>query len=241
MSDVVNGDLQLYFVRIINLLRDDVVFSKDKAIGYVAKDLGLHQLLPYFLQFIFGQITLHFQEHGLIDTLIGLALALVTNESMGSELYVHSFLKIAFAVLVGVGMQTPLCDDDKMLREHAAELLGVIVKKYRREYPTIHQAVFSSLVRFLFEAETSLAAHYGALLGIRELGEWAVLALMPHLKVYYRAIAEEIEVEDGKQFSEVAAIAGLLHRIAEEVTEGCTDAILTIEAGRLCECIGGRT
>jgi transcription initiation factor TFIID subunit 6 len=235
VSDVVNGDLQLYFVRIVNLLKDDTVFSNDIAISSLGRDLGLHQLLPYFLQFIFGQIVLHFQEGHLINTLVSLTISLVRNPSIGSELYVHSFLKIAFAVLVGVGLGTAL-DDDRALRTHAAELLGVVVRKYRREYPAIEQVVFNSLIAQLFSAETTLGAHYGALLGIRELGPTAVATALPHLASYWAAIAWETNAEDKKQFTEVAAIAQLLRRIAEDARAAADHAGA---AAALAALIGG--
>jgi transcription initiation factor TFIID subunit 6 len=238
-SEVVNGDLQLYFVRILNLLKDDTVYSKDLAIRSLANDIGLHQLLPYFLQFIFGQITLHFQEIQLMDTLLGVSIALVLNDSIGSELYVHAFLKIGFAIILGVGIGNSVYEDERGLRAHAAELLGVVVKKYKREYPTIHYPVFNSLVECLFGMERTLGVHYGALLGIRELGGWAVKAILPHLKAYYRGIVGEVEVDDKRQFSEVERIGGLVRKIVEEVKEGGEmDGELEIVVNELCEWFG---
>jgi len=215
VSDVVNSDLQLYFIRIINLLRDDSVYSKDTELFRLSTEVGIHQLLPYFLQFIFGQISLHCQDLQLMDILISMTSALVKNPALGSELYVHSFLKIAFVALVGSDLTTAVHDDDTRLRDHAAELLSLICRKYSVSYPGIESAIHNQLVLYLFKADNSLAAHYGALSGIRSLGVKSMMAVMPQLKSYYKIVSLEAKSADSRQAAAVGRIALLLRQIMD--------------------------
>jgi hypothetical protein len=150
ITDVVKNELQLYFVKVINLLRDDLIDPNIPARQCLASDLGLHQLLPYFLDFIFGQMTTHYQDVVLMEFLIQLATALIRTRSMVPARYVHPLLKIAFSTTIRLSFADTLHDDDRGLRIQGAELLGEIMKRFGAEYPNVGRIVFNALVDCLF-------------------------------------------------------------------------------------------
>jgi transcription initiation factor TFIID subunit 6 len=233
VGDVVNGDLQLYFIRTINLLRDDLVFSKDSALHSLANDACLQQLLPYFLEFIFGQMTLHFQEIQMMDTLIAVARSLVCNKALCSELYVHPLLKIAFSGLLGLDYASLIQDEDNRLREHSAELLRMICQKYELAYPDIRIVAFNHLVDQLFECNITLAAQYGALLGIMALGSEYVERIVLHLPLYWGLVRLERESEDQRQHYWVEVLRIGLRCIAGDMLDSDRPEEVKIAARRL--------
>lgn len=188
VGDVLCNDLQIYYIRIINLLRDDVLNSKLCALNCLTNDNGIQQLVPYFLQFIFGQMVLNYQDVGLMTTLIEMTKALVLNENICTYYYIHSFLKIAFSGLHGLDNSSRVYEDDLSLREVSAELLSIICEKYEEIYPSIRTHVFNSLTKTLFNIQTTLNAHYGSLCGIELLGSEYVSHVLPHLQSYLNII-----------------------------------------------------
>jgi transcription initiation factor TFIID subunit 6 len=116
-GEVLSPALQIYYVKILNSLRDDHVFSHDSAFQSLSTDTGLQQLLPYFLQYLVGQITLEFQDISQFKILLEMTASLVRNPALSSELYVHTFLKIVFSGLVGADMASPIHDDDTAVRD----------------------------------------------------------------------------------------------------------------------------
>ena len=184
VGDVLCNDLQLYYIKIINLLRNDTLNSKLYAINCLTNDNGIQQLIPYFLQFIYGQMTLNYQDVGLMTILIEMTKALVLNKNLCTSYYMHSFLKIAFSGLNGFDYSGRIYEEDFSLRELSADLLSIICKKYEPIYSSIRIHVLNALIKTLFNPTTTLNAHYGALCGIESLGMKYVSHLLPHLVSY---------------------------------------------------------
>ncbi|KAH0787663.1 transcription initiation factor TFIID, subunit TAF6 [Histomonas meleagridis] len=187
-GDVITGELQLFYVRIINLMHEDLLNSKESALNCLVNESGFQQLLPYFLQFIYGQMILNYQDVQLMTILIQMTRALAANKYLTSDHYVHCFLKIAFSGLLGFGFTTKEYKEDFLLRENAAELISILSDKYERSYPSIKLSIFNSLIKALFDPATTLNAHYGALCGIEALGVKAIEHIKPHLKSYEKFI-----------------------------------------------------
>ena len=217
VGDSVHWSLVCYFLRMVNLLRDDLVLSKDPALERLATDAGLEPLIPYFLQFIFAQIMGRLREVPVLGTMADVTSAMLRNPCLRSPIYAHAFLKIGFSLLIGADYGSIVQDDDTTMRDQAARLLALMCETFQDAFPSIWHAVFNRLVACLFSPNTSLAAHYGALVGIQALGPAYSSKILPHLPSYFRMIRAEAKYGCDRQVFCVNTLKFALRRMAEGV------------------------
>ena len=199
VHDVLNNTLQLYYAYILNLIRDDNLYIRDTALSRIMTDIGLQQLLPYFLQYIIYNMTIHYQNVDLMINLVNITKCLVKNPSLCSNLYTHTFLKIIFSSLVGADYTSTLHGDDTKLRELSADVLKLIVEKFQPCFADMKICIFNSLIGILFDPNAALMAHYGALCGIEAIDCDAVKYIIPHLKHYLKMMNFEIHSFNPRQ------------------------------------------
>lgn len=192
-DDLLSDELQKFFVNTINRLRYDTVNSLDRTLDEITYEDKMQPLIPYFIQWAFGKMTLGLQNSHEMLTVLKLIHAIAVDKSVNVPLYAHSLLKIAFTGLLSISLSED--GDDREVRETAAHLLKVICDRSKTDFPQIREVTFNSLTSALFSGTNSLAAHYGALLGIRDLGPLFFEAFMPHIRFYVSCIAKELNVK----------------------------------------------
>ena len=197
-DDVLSNEHQKYFISTINLLRSDTVHTLDVDLYMISEEDKMQPLLPYFLQFITGKMTLELHNVKSMKVLIRFTLALLQNKSMNIPLFAHPFLRIVFSALLSSNVSSSdpsssytICDTD--VRRYAAEALAVLVCRCECCFRDMREVVFNSLTQTLFNPDTSLYAHYGAILGIKAIG--FIRNILPHLKSYLRFIKFELHNE----------------------------------------------
>jgi len=211
VGDVLNPELQADFVKTINMLRDDTSYTSVKALYFLRNEEGIQPLLPYFLQFIFGEITLHYNDIVLMELIIGVSNSLIGNNNLCVSLYAHSFIRIAFSVLLGQDSASFSVDEDCDLREKAASLLETTCERCSDGYPQISVSSFNALIHKLFDYRTTLAAQYGALCGISSLGTGSVERVLTHMPSYCRLLAIERNIGSRRQCAFIQRIKAKIH------------------------------
>lgn len=194
-DDILSNEHQQYFISTIKLLRNDTVNTLDCSLKKISEEDKLHTLLPYFLQYITGKMTLEFNNVKSMKVLIRFTLALLQNKSMNIPLYAHPFLRIVFSALLSSNVSSSDTSSsytiyDADIRRYAAEALSVLVYRCESCFCDMKEVIFNSLAQSLFNPDTSLNAHYGAILGMKEIG--FIGYALPHLKSYLRLIKFEL-------------------------------------------------
>ena len=64
-------------------------------------DPGLHQLVPYFIQFIAEQITNQLRNIEILSTMLEVILALVDNKTIFLDPYVHALMPCILTFIIG--------------------------------------------------------------------------------------------------------------------------------------------
>lgn len=190
-NDVLCREYQKFFLSIVNLLRYDSVFSIENALNKIVDENKLQPIVPYFIQFIFGKITINLDKPKEMIVLMRFALALGLNNSIYLGMYVHSFLKIAFTGLLSLSFNDSSGEFDVSIRDYSAELLGVICNRCHYYFKDMKIVIFNSLVNALFDTKLTLNSHYGALVGIMSLGDEFSKRLIPHLNSYLHIVKRE--------------------------------------------------
>jgi len=83
VKHILSKELQLYYERVCSALMDETnEHLHGAALSSLRHDPGLHQLLPYFLQFVSEKITQKLRDMFVLDQMMHLMHALLENESL---------------------------------------------------------------------------------------------------------------------------------------------------------------
>ncbi|CCH57949.1 hypothetical protein TBLA_0A01500 [Henningerozyma blattae CBS 6284] len=109
---VLSRELQLYFDKVVEALTSsssspDSSHLRSAALTSLRTDSGLHQLVPYFIQFIAEQITHHLNDLDLLTSILEMIYSLLSNESIFLDPYIHSLMPSILTLLLAKKLGTP--------------------------------------------------------------------------------------------------------------------------------------
>lgn len=96
VKHILSKELQIYFERVCGALLDES--NKDfqvAALSSLRNDPGLHQLVPYFVQFISEKVTHNLKNIFILTQMMQLTSALIDNESLYLDPYVGECLHLS--------------------------------------------------------------------------------------------------------------------------------------------------
>ena len=89
VKHVLSKELQLYFEKICSALLDETNNDyRIAALASIASDPGLHQLVPYFVQFIAEKITHTLKSYFVLEQMLELTHSMLDNKSLHIDPYV---------------------------------------------------------------------------------------------------------------------------------------------------------
>ncbi|KAF2455464.1 hypothetical protein BDY21DRAFT_66214 [Lineolata rhizophorae] len=224
VKHVLSKELTLYFDRIIGaILHDTSEENRLAALASLRTDPGIHQLVPYFTQFVAEKVTHNLKDLFVLTQMMHLISALLDNPSLYLEPYVQSIIPSALTCLIGkrLGSGTeanPLAHFD--LRELVASLINAIARKYGAEYKNLRPRLARTLLKNLLDPNKSFGSHYGALIGLNGLAgaEGFRTLVLPNLKYYDVLLKEGLADETRKLEAEMVlgAILRGMHLLEKE-------------------------
>ncbi|EGV66184.1 histone H4-like TAF Taf6, SAGA complex subunit [Yamadazyma tenuis] len=214
VKHVLSKELKLYFDKVV-----DVLLSKDpekeglqnSALNSLKNDPGLHQLVPYFIQFVAEQITNQLRDIDILTTMLQVISALADNRSIFLDPYVHALMPCILTLLLAknIGPNVKDFNDENgksalkrnlAVREFAAILLKHIIVVYGSSYSTLKARVTRTLLRALLDSSKPIGTHYGALLGLKNMGNEVIkLVLIGNLKLWYNSVIDGINNDFAKE------------------------------------------
>ena len=101
VKHVLSKELQLYFEKICSALLDESNNDyRVAALASIRSDPGLHQLVPYFVQFIAEKVTHNLKNLFVLTQMMQLTTAMLDNSNLYVEPYVWRFPVSAFDCVV---------------------------------------------------------------------------------------------------------------------------------------------
>ncbi|CAK7903514.1 transcription initiation factor TFIID subunit 6 [[Candida] anglica] len=237
VKHVLSKQLQLYFDKVVEVLIStdpEKEQLKYAALTSLRNDPGLHQLVPYLIQFVAEQITNQLRNINILSTMLEVISALVENKTIFLDPYVHALMPCILTLLLAKRIgpnvanggssaavskaenvkssdamevddedkttssneksSTKDTDSDSLLqqlavREFAAVLLHHIIRVYGSSYTTLMPRVTRTLLRALLDASKPVGTHYGALLGLQNMGSEVIkLVLIGNLKMWCNSV-----------------------------------------------------
>ena len=89
VKHVLSKELQVYFEKICSALLDESNNDyRIAALASIASDPGLHQLVPYFVQFIAEKVTHSLKSRFVLEQMLLLTHAMLNNKTLNVDPYV---------------------------------------------------------------------------------------------------------------------------------------------------------
>ena len=228
VKHVLSKELQLYFERICAAIMDDNN-EEYRAAAFMSlkTDPGLHQLVPYFVQFVADKVTHNLKSLFTLTQSMQLIAALLENPSLYIAPYVPSIVPSVLTCLIGKHLGTAAQDGATThfaLRDYAGSLLSSIARKYGPSSSTLKPRIAHSCLKHWLDSHKPFGTHYGALLGLTMIAgpDGVRTLILPNLKVYDTHLQTGLQ-DDGKR-EQAEYVVGAIFKALEKLEEDGVDA-----------------
>ncbi|GJN21304.1 hypothetical protein PR202_gb08769 [Eleusine coracana subsp. coracana] len=175
VKHVLSKELQMYFDKIaeLTLSRSDTPLFKEALVS-LAKDSGLHPLVPYFSYFIADEVTRSLSDLPVLFALMRVVQSLLRNPHIHIEPYLHQLMPSMITCIVAKRLGHRLSDNHWELRDFSANLVASVCRRFGHVYHNLQTRLTKTLIHAFLDPAKSLTQHYGAVQGISALGPSAV-------------------------------------------------------------------
>ncbi|KAL1970844.1 hypothetical protein VTN77DRAFT_2678 [Rasamsonia byssochlamydoides] len=223
VKHILSKELQLYFEKVCNAFLDESSEEyRTSAYSSLREDPGLHQLVPYFVQFIAEKVTHSLKDIFVLTQVMRMTEALIQNKSLYVDPYVASLVPPVLTCLIGrqLGGNNADLSEKFALRDLAASLLGLIAKKYSHASHTLKPRLARSCLKNFLDPSKPFGTHYGAIIGLHAVGGPEVVRelILPNLKPYEKLLRDAI-MEDGPRRPEAEKVLGALLAVLSTLQE----------------------
>ncbi|KAK0720165.1 TAF6-like protein [Lasiosphaeris hirsuta] len=232
VKHVISKELILYFDKIQAAILDDdpddeKMRLRAAALDSVRADPGLHQLLPYFVNFITNQVTHRLDDLFVLRQMMELAEALIQNPNLYLNPYASSLSAPVLTCLMSrklggsEGGTDPIQDQYK-LRELAASLLGMIAKKYAKDNARLRPRLTRTCLKNFLDPSRSPAVLFGAICGLSATGgpEAVRVLVLPVMKSFNNEILQPLHDKGEVGTLQYEALVGGVMKAVETLAEG---------------------
>lgn len=208
------------------------------------QDAAVTPLLPYFFHHLMTNYSIN--DRNIITTFedrLNLARSLVVNPNLRLEMYLIQLINLSITALL-MGFNDPVLES-YTLRENAAELLNLIIKKYSDEYTSLRMRITDYLVKtFIDRRNTTLQIKLGAAIGLSVIGAEVVRKiiipqfprLMQHLEDQNRST--EAKILSFKFRAVLLKICGdAFHADTQEALELTGSPNLPVDVAEMYNCL----
>lgn len=197
IKHIISNELVLYFDKIQAAVLDDnpdeeVLRLREAALDSVRSDPGLHQLVPYFVNFVANQITHRLDDVFALRRTMELTAALVANPHLFLDPYASPLCAPVLTCLIarrigpaeGSLSASFSPESTYALRELAASLLGQLARKFAHSNALLRPKLTRTCLKVLLEPTRPAPVLYGAICGLAAAGgpEAVRVLVLPNLR-----------------------------------------------------------
>ncbi|UKZ72705.1 hypothetical protein TrVFT333_000339 [Trichoderma virens FT-333] len=225
VKHIVSKELILYFDKIQAAILDDnpdeeVIRLRQAALGSVRDDPGLHQLVPYFINFIMDRVTHQLDDTFTLKQMMELTNALIENKSLFLDPYASSLSAPVLTCLMARKLGTEDGQDSLKeqydLRQLAASLLGRIARKYSASNSLLRPKLTRTCLKYFLDPTKPPAVLYGAIHGLLEAGgmEAIRVLVLRNLKSFDSGILQPLKEKSEGSIEYEMLVQGLVQAVA---------------------------
>ncbi|EWC47433.1 hypothetical protein DRE_00401 [Drechslerella stenobrocha 248] len=202
---IIAVELQMFFERVTTAITDpDNDRLRDAAISAIRTESTIHQLLPYFVQYVCERVT-HDMKGDLfiMRSMLDICAALLENESLQIEPYVvplcPPIITCLLAKQIGPDPNSQLSTFP--LRDYAASIVGTICRRFGESSHDLKARLARSFLKNFIDNTKPYATHYGSILGLASMGvtDAIKVLILPNVKTFEEFIRDEINGDGPKK------------------------------------------
>lgn len=225
VKHIVSKELILYFDKIQAAILDDspdeeVVRLRQAALGSVRDDPGLHQLVPYFINFIMDRVTHNLDDTFTLKQMMELTNALIENKSLFLDPYASPLsapvLTCLMARKLGSDDGPNALGEQYELRQLAASLVGRIARKYAASNTLLRPKLTRTCLKYFLDPTKPPAVLYGAVQGILEAGgaEAVRVLVLRCLKLFDEQILQPLKDKSEASTDYEMLVQGIIQAVS---------------------------
>ncbi|XP_022093715.1 transcription initiation factor TFIID subunit 6-like [Acanthaster planci] len=164
---------QLYYKEITEACVGSSETRRAEALNSLTSDPGLYQMLPRFSTFISEGVKVNVVQSNLVLLiyLMRMVKALMDNSTLYLEKYLHELVPAVMTCIVSKQLcLRPDVENHWALRDFASRLMSSICKKFSTTTNNLQLRISKTFDHCLCDEKSTMAAVYGALSGLCELG-----------------------------------------------------------------------
>ncbi|KAI6830879.1 DUF1546-domain-containing protein [Hortaea werneckii] len=228
IKHVLSKELQLYFDRVAPAIMDPSNEDyRNAAFASLKTDTGIHQLVPYFVQFVADKVTHNLKSIFTLTSSMQLVAALLENQSLYMAPYVPSIVPSVLTCLIGkhLGSSADKLSTHFALRDFSASLLSSIARRYGPSSSTLKPRIARSCLSAFLDKSKTFGTHYGALLGLTFIagGTGVRSLILPNLSAYDTVLKTGLEDENAGKKDQAEHVVQAIFRALSTLEE---DAVL---------------
>ena len=202
VKHVLSKELQLYFDKVIQALTnqedtEEALHFKQAALTSLRSDPGLHQLVPYFVQFISEQITHNLNNIALLSTMLEVIYSLLSNDNIFLDPYIHALMPCILTLLLAKRIGSNNDDEHFAVRDFASSLLEHVCKNYGKAYTTLKPRVTRTLLKAFLDSNKPVGTLYGAIIGLKNLGDEVIrIIILGNLQNWSLIVLDSLKTDE---------------------------------------------
>ena len=196
---------------------------RESALESVRSDPGLHQLVPYFVNFVAEKVTHSLKDTFTLRQMMELTAAMMANKSLFIDPYVAALAPPVLTCIIGRDLGPEGVDnlkDQYQLRDLAASIMGSMAGKFSTSSLSLQPRLARTFLKAFLEPSRSAGEHYGAILGLAAIaGPEGVRTLMlPNVK-HYEYVILKAHNERGPADEGVTMVIAALIKVITGIAE----------------------
>ncbi|KAL3894971.1 MAG: hypothetical protein SGCHY_004970 [Lobulomycetales sp.] len=237
-KQVLSRELTIYFEKITEAIlpHSDVKYQKGAlvkseseyralALESLSKDPGLQKLVPYFTEFISENISTNLKNLDVLTSLMRTIHSLFINSTLNIEPYLHHVIPSILTCTISKRLSTSPMADHWSLRRFSSTLLGIIIQKYAASYISLQPRLTKTLLKALLDPQKGRGTMYGAIFGLRTMGEQAIrLLIFPNVSFVVATLEEDMQRTSPEEISATAADDDAKVKVLE--SKRCFEALI---------------
>jgi len=231
VKHVISKELMLFFDKIRGAILDEdldpeVVILRESAFESVRGDPGLHQLVPYFVQFVAEKVTHNLTNIFVLRQMMELTAAVMANKSFFIDPYVASLVPPVLTCLIA-RLQVPdggeNLKDQYDLRDLASSLLGMTTTRYHDSTQSLQARLVRTCLKKFLDPDASPGEHYGAINGLSSIGgpNGISVLVLPNIKPF-EILLRKHQSQRGPNDEEVIMVIATIIKVIQTITKGST-------------------
>ncbi|PGH27174.1 hypothetical protein AJ80_01131 [Polytolypa hystricis UAMH7299] len=217
VKHILSKELQLYFEKVCSAFLDESNEEfRTSAFSSLKEDPGLHQLVPYFVQFISEKVTHNLKDLFVLTQMMRMTEALIQNKTLYVDPYIASLIPAVLTCLIGKqfgNTADPL--EHFSLRDLAASLINMIVRKYSHSSHTLRPRLARTFLKNFLDPGKPFGTHYGAIIGIQSIGGPEVIRqlILPNLSTYETVLRDGFADESAVRKMEAEKVVSVIFAV----------------------------